>query len=109
MTLLFDANLSPLLAQSLSSLYPQCIHVQEIGLRAKDSEIWDFALQNDFAIVTKDTDFEAMSFLRAPPGKVILITLGNCATERVADLLESEEQRIQEFLTHPLETLLIIP
>ncbi|HYO45355.1 MAG TPA: DUF5615 family PIN-like protein [Gemmatimonadota bacterium] len=44
MKLLFDANISHRLADSLSDLYPGSVHVRLVGLqRATDREIWDYA------------------------------------------------------------------
>ena len=33
------------------------IFVQDINLKIKDSEIWEYALINELIILTKDTDF----------------------------------------------------
>jgi len=62
MKLLFDQNLSPRLARSLADIYPESVHVREIGLRdASDDEIWEYAKNNGFAIVSKDSDFQQRS------------------------------------------------
>jgi predicted nuclease of predicted toxin-antitoxin system len=52
--LLFDENLSYKLVQALSDLFPDSAHVTKIGLAsgADDREVWQFARQNGFAIVT---------------------------------------------------------
>ena len=58
MKLLFDQNLSPRLPRLLADLYPDSVHVRAIGLReATDSEIWEYAKQHGFVIVSKDSDF----------------------------------------------------
>ncbi len=55
MKLLFDQNLSPCLVNLLSNLYPNSAHVMTVGLdRALDKVIWDYALQNNYTIVTKE-------------------------------------------------------
>lgn len=65
MKLLFDQNLSPDLPQKLADIFPDSIHVRNVGMReATDMEIWNYAKQNDFAIVSKDSDFQQRS-LRA--------------------------------------------
>jgi len=64
MKLLFDQNLSPRLPRALSDLYPDSAHVREAGLRdSSDEAIWNYAKQNDFTIVSKDSDFQRAFFM----------------------------------------------
>lgn len=64
MKLLFDANLSPRLAQPLRDMFPGSVHISQVGgLAADDVAIWDHARDNGFTIVSKDSDFHHMSFL----------------------------------------------
>jgi predicted nuclease of predicted toxin-antitoxin system len=57
MKLLFDQNLSPRLPRLLADIYAESIHVREVGLRAADdSEIWEYAKANGYAVVSKDSD-----------------------------------------------------
>lgn len=73
MKLLFDQNLSPRLPRLLEDLYPYSAHIRDLGMRdATDTEIWDYAKANGFAIVSKDSDFQARSLLRGPPPQVHL-------------------------------------
>jgi predicted nuclease of predicted toxin-antitoxin system len=109
MSLLFDANLAPSLVRKLAAAFPNSQHVLTIGLDAKDREIWDYALEQDLAIVSKDNDFESMALLLGPPGKAIFLRIGNCSTEVVAELLLSEQTQIKLFLANPQETLLALP
>ena len=61
MRLLFDQNLSPRLVDRLDDIYPNSVHVAEVGLdRALDREIWAHAREQDLAVVTKDADFGAL-------------------------------------------------
>jgi predicted nuclease of predicted toxin-antitoxin system len=83
--------------------------VAEFGLQRSDEAIWTFAIENDFVIVTKDDDFEHKALLLAPPGKVILVTLGNCATDAVARLLLDQRDLIEVFTDSRTETLLVLP
>lgn len=55
MKLLFDENLSPVLPKSLSDCYGECQHVRDVGLKASpDTDVWEYAVRSEFAIVTKD-------------------------------------------------------
>lgn len=109
MSLLFDANLSPKLVHSLLAEFPGSRHVRELSLSASDKEIWEFSIVHNLTIVTKDSDFDTLSLLLAPPGKVIRITLGNCASEPVSLLLKSYHSIISLFISDSAETLLILP
>ena len=109
MKLLFDENLSPRLAETVRDLYPGSDHVHNRNLgRAKDSEVWDFAKLNGFAIVSKDSDFAARSVLESDPPKIIWIRLGNCSTDDIERLLRSAHERIRGFLEEDEETCLML-
>jgi predicted nuclease of predicted toxin-antitoxin system len=70
--LLLDENLSPRLVGSLSDVFPGSVHVRDFGLaRADDAAIWDYARDHDLTIVSKDSDFHQVSFLRGPPPEVV--------------------------------------
>ncbi|MEM9537647.1 MAG: DUF5615 family PIN-like protein [Cyanobacteria bacterium P01_E01_bin.45] len=95
MKLLFDQNLSPSLTQPLQDIYPDSNHVFNLGLdRATDVQVWDYARQEGFVIVTKDSDFSDLSTLRGFPPKVIWIRRGNCRTSDIEAILRSNYQRI---------------
>lgn len=90
MKLLFDQNLSPLLAGSLTDLYPGSIHVREVGLeRADDQVVWNYASRHGLTIVTKDADLHQMSFLYGHPPKVVWIQTGNCSTGEIEKILRT--------------------
>lgn len=56
--LLFDQNISPRLVEHLSDLYPNSVHVSMVDMgNALDIEVWQYAYDNDYIIVTKDADF----------------------------------------------------
>ena len=78
MKLLFDENLSHRLVDAIRDLFPDSAHISQEGLisGSADRQIWDYAKQNGFAIVTADTDFVTMANTYGPPPKVIL--LENC-------------------------------
>lgn len=52
-------------------------HVIDLDPEMKDSEIWEYAKNHNFTIVTKDTDFSNLVLLNNPPPKVIHIKFGN--------------------------------
>ena len=98
MKLLFDENLSPRLVADLTSEFPESVHVRDIGLEcAVDESIWEYARDNGFVIVSKDSDFHQRSFLFGHPPKVIWIQRGNCSTAAVISLLRQRLLDILQF------------
>ncbi|MBW4581400.1 MAG: DUF5615 family PIN-like protein [Tildeniella nuda ZEHNDER 1965/U140] len=102
MKLLFDQNLSPRLVNRLSDLYPASQHVFFIGLdQAGDHTLWEYANQNDFTVVTRDSDFSELNILRGFPPKVIWIRRGNCSTNQIEEMLRSHNKNIKQFHEDP--------
>ena len=98
MKLLFDQNLSSLLARALFETFPGSIHVRDAGLKdADDRQVWEFAKQSGMAIISKDSDFHQRSMLYGHPPKVIWVSLGNCTTEQVERLIRSRLDEIAAF------------
>ncbi len=96
MKLLLDQNLSPRLVGRLADLYPNSTHVMQVGLdRSLDREVWDYAHQHDYIIVTRDVDFSEFSIVRGFPPKVIWIRRGNCSTQDVETILRENFDSIK--------------
>ncbi|MFT3883028.1 MAG: DUF5615 family PIN-like protein [Gemmatales bacterium] len=103
MKLLFDQNLSPKLVQLLADVFPDSVHVQSINLDSSDDDIiWEYALQNGLAIVTKDVDYNNLSILRGTPPKVVWLVTGNCTTRQVEKLLRQKRDELVAFDNDPL-------
>jgi predicted nuclease of predicted toxin-antitoxin system len=98
MKLLFDQNLSPKLATSLANLFPGSCHVQSLALDcAGDDQVWEYARLNQFAIVSKDEDYNNLSVLRGSPPKVLWLQIGNCTTRQVEVLFRTHFADIEAF------------
>ncbi len=109
MKLLLDENLSPQLIAAISDLYPDSRHVRECGLDSTpDDIVWQYAKENSFAIVSKDSDFSERSVLHGSPPKVIWLRIGNCTTIRAGFLLRDAYPRIQAFLSTKSESCLVL-
>jgi hypothetical protein len=51
--LLFDENLPHKLARRLADIFPDSLHVRDVGLKVTDDPlVWDYAKDNDFMIVS---------------------------------------------------------
>lgn len=107
--LLFDQNLSPKLVHRMADLFPGSSHVQSAGLDcADDGRVWTFALQNGFAIVSKDIDYSNLSVLRGSPPKVIWLQLDNCTTAQGEAVFRVRFVDIEAFEKDPsLRTLVL--
>lgn len=98
MKLLLDENLSPWLIAALHDCYPGSLHLRDCGLRgASDAQIWRYARENGFAIVSKDSDFAQRSLLLGGPPKVIWLRIGNCTTARADFVPRNAIARILAF------------
>ena len=110
MKLLLDQNLSWKLAGQLETLFPATSHIKTLlTTESDDRDIWFYAKENGFTIVSKDDDFEQRSILLGHPPKVIWIRLGNCKTADVASLLLSAHQSILSFGADDEKSILPIP
>ena len=109
MKLLLDENLSPRLTALIADLYPGSSHVEDCGLHnAPDGEVWRFAAENNFAIVSKDSDFSELSALHGSPPKVIWLRIGNCTTDHAGHALRGSFTNIQVFLQTNEESCLVL-
>ena len=109
MKLLFDQNLSHRLVPALADIFPDSNHVRNAGLgRADDDSVWQYATAQGFAIVSKDSDFHQLSFVRGHPPKVVWIRRGNCSTDEIESLLRQREQDLRTFNRDPDASFLVL-
>lgn len=96
MKLLLDQNLSPRLVVALADIYPESMHVKQLGMDlAPDHEILDFARENGFILVSKDSDFMDPQLIRGQVAKTIWIRRGNCTTTEIETILRRQAAAIQ--------------
>jgi predicted nuclease of predicted toxin-antitoxin system len=94
--LLFDQNISPRLVDRLADVYPGSAHVSALGMgNAMDLEIWQYAHDHDYMIVTKDADFSELGVVKGFPPKIIWIRRGNCSTQDIETILRENYESIQ--------------
>ena len=102
MKLLFDQNLSHRLVAALENLFPGSQHVRLVGLaQADDLAIWEYAIRNDFGIVTQDSDYADWNKLRGTPPPIIWLRCGNASTDEIHRKLRSALDRIRLFESEP--------
>lgn len=109
MKLLLDQNLSHRIATAILPRFPGSAHVREHDLtRASDNEIWGFARDRGYTILSKDEDFNQRSLLLGPPPKVVWVRLGNCSTRAVTDLILRSAEDLELFDADPEQSLVVI-
>ena len=109
MKLLFDENLSPKLPSRLSDLFPNSLHVRDIGMKATiDPIVRDYAKDNNLMLVSKDSDMHDLSLVFGSPPKVIWLRLGNCSTSQVENLLRRDFNTIKLFYEDENSSLLAL-
>lgn len=109
MRLLFDHNLSPRLVDRLANVYPEAQHIFLLDMaEADDRQIWDYATQANWIIVTRDSGYNDLSLIRGFPPKVIRIRRGNCSTQEIEQILRAATSVIQAFGQDQLSGILTL-
>ena len=98
MKILLDANISWKLTKTLSPIFGECLHVDNIGITvpAQDVDIWDYAKENEFIIITKDNDFVDLLEVKGYPPKIVLVKTGNNSSRALVQLIINSKKSIQE-------------
>jgi predicted nuclease of predicted toxin-antitoxin system len=91
-----DAQLSPQLAPWLTTQFAvQAWSLGHLGMqRAKDREIFFAARAVDAVVLTKDVDFVRLLEAHGPPPRLIWLTVGNTANDRLRLALAKYWDRI---------------
>jgi predicted nuclease of predicted toxin-antitoxin system len=98
MKILLDANISWKLTKTLSPIFGECLHVDNIDITipAQDVDIWNYAKENEFIIITKDNDFVDLLEVKGYPPKIVLLKTGNNSSNALVQLLINSKELIQE-------------
>lgn len=98
MKLLLDENISYRVLKFLRSSFEDSAHVSNLSPVPKtDLEIWNYAKENSFTIVTFDEDFYEWQVMKGYPPKVIWLRSGNVGMKQIAEKLNSNSDTILEF------------
>lgn len=99
MKLLFDQNISFRLIAKLHEQFPEAKQVRELGLENHtDREIWKYAKDHGYSIVTFDADFSDLATLLNHPPKIVWLRTGNTTTDFLAQFLVNKKELIEEFI-----------
>lgn len=101
MRFLFDQNISYRILKKLPTVLQESTHVKSENLiNAQDREIWEYAKEKDFTIVTQDADFNNLNSLFGFPPKIIWIRTGNISTSEILDLIMDYYEEIFQFINN---------
>ncbi len=102
MKLLLDENLSRRVVPLLQAAFPESSQVVLEGLeQSSDLEVWQYAKNHGFVIVTKDSDFYELSLLHGTPPRVICLQVGNVSKGKVMELLLDHREAIEQRFADP--------
>ncbi|MFO7829230.1 MAG: DUF5615 family PIN-like protein [Bacteroidales bacterium] len=102
MKLLFDQNISFRIIPKIKDIFPDAVQVRMVGLENKtDIEIWHFARNNDYCIITFDSDFYDLSLVKGIPPKIIWLRSGNKTTQAIETIIRDNQLIINEFINNP--------
>lgn len=99
MRLLLDQNISYRLVRKIAEYYPNVKQVRELNLENfSDAEIWKYAKENDYTIVTFDSDFYDIANIKGHPPKIIWLRVGNTTTKNMEKLFLEKFMVISNFI-----------
>lgn len=105
--LVIDENLPISLARHLQHRGFSALHVRELDLsRTPDQAIWRSAIDEDWTIVTKDSDFIDLA-LFTQGAKLIHLRIGNCSTGDLKAVIDRNLARISQFVISDGRILII--
>jgi len=100
--LLFDQNISFRIIAKISVNFPEAKQVRQLGIENySDIEIWKFAKEKEYTIVTFDGDFYDLSNFKGFPPKIIWLRFGNTKTDFIANIINSRHSIIKDFINAP--------
>jgi predicted nuclease of predicted toxin-antitoxin system len=107
--LLLDQNISRKLVPLLRREFPDSAHVAGLDLaQSTDRQIWDYAGQNDYVIVSKDSDFRQLAFLFGPPPKAVWLDVGNVNSSTILELILHNRDSINHFSDNTEESFMLL-
>ena len=107
--LFFDNNISHRILNTIDDIFPNSTHVMLENLdEATDLKVWQYAKQNHFTIVTKDSDFNDLAIYKGIPPKIIWLKIGNCKVIDIKNILRDNEIIIKEFINNKIDGILEI-
>lgn len=99
MRFLLDQNISFKVAPLLIESFQNVSSVKQLNLvDESDLQIWIYAKNNNYSVITFDSDFIDLSNLKGFPPKIIWLRFGNSSNLKIANKLISKSVQIMEFV-----------
>ncbi|MDR1881495.1 MAG: DUF5615 family PIN-like protein [Prevotella sp.] len=99
MKLLFDQNISYRILNRLPDIFFESQQVRTVGLENEtDMNIWKYAKNNRFTIVTFDADFYEISLINGHPPKIVWLRTGNLTTLEIVNRIIVNYSIIADFI-----------
>lgn len=99
MKLLLDENLSRRIIPFIQNDYSGSTQIALLDMSgAQDKAVWQYAKDNDFVIVTKDSDFYDLSLVQGSPPKMIWLQSGNVLKSVITSLLINNKEQLEKML-----------
>jgi predicted nuclease of predicted toxin-antitoxin system len=99
MRLLLDQNISFRVIKKLKEVFTDVQSVRENGLEnSEDIQIWEYARQNGFTIITFDEDFYNIQLLKGFPPKIIWFKTGNLNKNQFTEFMIAKKELINAFI-----------
>jgi len=76
---------------------------------SQDVDIWNYAKEKEFVIVTKDSDFQQRSIIFGFPPKIVYLRIGNCPAEKIEDIIRKYSAVILAFKSDQARSYLALP
>ncbi len=97
MKFLVDAQLPSKMCEIFQKVGFNAIHVDSLPLgdESSDKVISSYADQNNFIIVTKDSDFYHSHMIFGQPKKLLLVTTGNLKNKQLFNLIRLNASKIK--------------
>lgn len=98
MKFLCDVHIPYKLVKAINNVGYECIHINNILDKwfTKDKVISKYADENDFIIMSKDSDFRNNFFINNTPKKLLKINLGNISNEILINLISKNIDFIEQ-------------
>ncbi|MFT6734317.1 MAG: putative nuclease of putative toxin-antitoxin system [Polaribacter sp.] len=102
MKLLLDENLSRRIVPAIQDCFPDSTQIALLNLNeADDRQIWEYAKQENYTIVTQDADFHEQSMLVGGPPLIVWLRCGNQPKNVILDKLIKQQKLIEETYQDP--------
>ena len=100
MRFIFDQNISHKIIELLPEQFSDSTSIKKEGLiNASDRQVWEYAKEHNYIIVTQDSDFNDLNTLYNFPPKIIWIRTGNLRTQEILKILVDHIVEIEKFIS----------